>query len=87
MLQLNQTNNNTLLKFTVPTFARVNLDKINTHTKPVAKATKITSEKKKQQATTSTSTQQKKNQQQPSRQDHEAYNAGNDSGLLNPLIE
>jgi hypothetical protein len=33
MLQLNSTNNNTLLKFTVPTFARVNLDKIN-HTKP-----------------------------------------------------
>lgn len=91
MLQLNSTNNNTLLKFTVPTFARVNLDKINTHAKPATKPTKMTSEKKKQssmqtQAAQTTTVPHKKNTQ-PSRQDHEAYNAGNDSGLLNPLIE
>ena len=87
MLQLNQTNNNAQLKFTVPTFARVNLDKIN-HKTAKNPIKHHTSDKKSGHLSVTTKHATKlKAQQRAVANEHEAYTCSNDSGLLNPLIE
>jgi hypothetical protein len=75
MLQPNKTG---LVKFTVPTFARVNLDKINKRNKPfnsIQADKRSSSSATKQNVVAKQSAEKKENSKMSS------------SGLLNPLIE